>query len=48
MTLGFAQGSFYHIYVRFDRGHVGPDDGYEDFWVSHIIVVHDRGLEMLS
>ena len=23
-----------------------PYDGYEDVWVSHIIVVHDRSLEV--
>ena len=28
--------------------HVGPDDDYEDVWVSHVIVVHDRGLEVSS
>ena len=34
--------------VRFGGRHVGPDDGYEDFWNSHVIVVHDRGLEVSS
>ena len=24
------------------------DDGYEDVWVSHVIVVHDRGMEVSS
>ena len=27
-------------------GKWGVDDGYEDVWISHIIVVHDRGLEV--
>ena len=35
-------------YVRFDGGHVGPDDGYEDVRISHVIVVHDRGLKVSS
>ena len=35
-------------YVWFGGGHVGPDDGYEVVWVSHVIVVHDRGLEVSS
>ena len=35
-------------HVWFGGGHVGPDDGYEDVWISHVIVVHDRGLEVSS
>ena len=34
--------------VRFVGGYVGPDDGYEDVWVNHVIVVHDRGMEVSS
>jgi hypothetical protein len=41
----------YHFdtsHVWFGGGHVGTDDGYEDVWISHVIVVHDRGLEVSS
>ena len=35
--------------MRFVRGHVGPDDGYEDIWDIHASFVHGiKILEMLS
>ena len=34
--------------MRFGGGHVGPDEGFGDVWISHVIVVHDRGLEVSS
>ena len=35
-------------YVRISAGHVGPDEGFGDVWVTDDSVVHGRGLEMSS
>ena len=48
MTLALYKDHFDISHVWFGGGHVGPDDGYEDVWISHVIVVHDRGLEVSS
>ena len=48
MTLALYKDHFDTSHVWFGGGHVGPDDGHEDVWVNHVIVVHDRGMEVSS
>ena len=44
--LALYKDHFDILFVRFDGGHVVPDECFGDVWKIHASVVHDRGLEM--
>ena len=48
MLLALPKDHFDVSSVCFGGGHVGPDEGFGDVWVTDDSVVHGGGLEMSS